>query len=120
MKEPIGLISVAGALAFLARWATPLAFQRTEAGKATRYLIERLGGFNLGAESEREEQVQREKASRATFQPLLVDDTSPMTVAWNYMKYPREAIEQKQKEAKEEQTRRWKIWRKEQGFPELP
>ena len=120
MKEPIGLISIAGALAYLARWATPLAFQRTEAGKATRYLIERLGGFDLGAESEREEKVQKEKASRATYQPLLIDDTSSVTVAFNYMKYPREVIEQKQKEAKEEQTRRWKIWRKEQGFPELP
>ena len=116
LKERITPISVAGALAFLARWATALAFQRSEKGEATRLLINRLGGLYLGSESEREERVQKEKASRPSYAPLLMDDASPMTVALNHAGEPKEVVDKAMLAAEQERTRRWRAWRKEKGL----
>ena len=116
LKERITPISVAGALAFLARWATALAFQRSEKGEATRLLINRLGSLYLGSESEREEQVQKEKANRPSYAPLLMDDASPMTVALNHAGEPKEVVDKAMLAAEQERTRRWRAWRKEKGL----
>lgn len=116
LKERITPISVAGALAFLARWATALAFQRSEKGEATRFLINRLGGLYLGPESEREEEVRKEKAKRPSYAPLLMDDASPMTVTLNHAGEPKEVIDKAMFAADQERTRRWRAWRKETGL----
>jgi hypothetical protein len=116
LKERITPISVAGALAFLARWATALAFQRSEKGEATRLLINRLGGLYLGPESEREEEVRKEKAKRPSYAPLLMDDASPMTVSLNHAGEPKEAVDKAMLAAEQERTRRWRAWRKETGL----